>query len=204
MIIFCKSCPFNCYWNTFIRIIGFLNRKGSLTEIHSDMSVVIMIIASWLVFSWITIKVYLSTLMVLSNCVIEYWHYFCHFSLEIESNHMYFFCVLFVMASFYDDDHSLAGLTQEGHEVEIQDISSDDEPIDAESNFRLILEDAKALSSSETQISNFDDKIIHLSYGEWSVSQGLSKIKRPQKFSNSMASSMVSLDSEINVSFSLF
>ena len=115
---------------------------------------IMIMIASWLIFIWITIKWYISTQMVLSNCVHQYWHIFCHVSLGNRSNHMYFLCVLLVMALFYDNDYSLTGLTQEGHEVEIQDISSDDEP---ESNFRLLLEGARALSTSfYIQVSNIE------------------------------------------------
>ena len=116
---------------------------------------------------------------------------------------MYFLCVVLVMVSFYDDDYSLAGLTQEGHEVEIQDISSDDEPLDPESNFRLLLEGARALSSSESQISNFNDKIFQFSHGDSvdMVSHSLSQIKRPQNASL-MASLMASQESDVHVSFS--
>ena len=98
----------------------------------------------------------------------------------------------------------MAGLTQKGHEVEFQDISSDDKPLDPESNFRLLLEGAEALSMSESQISNFDDKIFQLTHSDSvdTVSHGLSQIKRPQNASKSTASSMASPDSDVHVSFS--
>ena len=79
---------------------------------------------------------------------------------------MYFLHFLLLVMAWYDDDYLLAGLTQESHESEIQSISSDNEPVDPESNFRLLLEGARALSTSKLQISNFDDKIFQLSHGE--------------------------------------
>ena len=120
---------------------------------------------------------------------------------------MYFFSVCFILVAmaWFDDDYSLAGLTQEGHEIMIQTISSDeDEAVDAESNFRLLLEGARALSTNESQISNFDDKIFQLSHGESvaSVSQGLSQLRRPQMSSNSMTSSMAGEESDVEVGLS--
>ena len=105
------------------------------------------------------------------------------------------------MTSFYDGDYSLAGLTQEGHEVEIQDISSDDEPLHPESNFRFLLEGARTLSMSESQILIFNNEVFQLSHGNLvdTVSNRLSQIKRPQNSSNSMASSMASQDKNIDV-----
>ena len=118
---------------------------------------------------------------------------------------MYFFwlCVCVFAMAWFDDNYSLVGLTQ-GHENLIETISSDeDEPIDPETNFRLLLEGAKALSVNPAQISNFNDKIFQLYHGESvaSVSQGMSQAKRPQDTSNSMALSMAAQEKEIDVSF---
>ena len=109
-----------------------------------------------------------------------------------------------LMASWYDDDYSLAGLTQGSHENDIQSISSDDEPIDPESNFRLLLEGAKALSNNISQISNFDDKVFQLSHGESVelVSQG-GDVTSSGYISNSMASSCPVSERSFDVSFML-
>ena len=95
-------------------------------------------------------------------------------------------------------------MNQESHENIIQSISSDeDKPIDPDTNFRLLLEGAMAISNNASQISFFDDKIFQLSSGEsvTSVSQGLTQLKRSESLSNSMALSMAGQDSKIDVSF---
>ena len=60
------------------------------------------------------------------------------------------------------------------------------------------------LSTSKSQISNFDDKVFQLSHSDSddTVSHGLSQIKMPQDASNSMASSMASQESDVHISFS--
>ena len=116
---------------------------------------------------------------------------------------MYFFTLLLIMATWFDnEDFSLAGLTQESHEVDIETISSDEESVDSERNFRLLLEGAKALSNNVSQISNFDDKIFQLSYGDTSCSEV--EISNFGESSISMASSMPSSGSNLHVSFSFF
>ena len=104
---------------------------------------------------------------------------------------------------WYDDNYSLAGLTQESHESDIQCISSDDEPLDPESNFRLLLEGVRALSMTKSQISNFEDKIFQLSHGESvaSVSQGLNQLKCDENASNSLVSSMAEENMNFGLSF---
>ena len=65
--------------------------------------------------------------------------FFTHFGLVVHSNlesrgdQMYLIClVIVIMAGFDDDDFSLSGLTQEGHEFDVTVISStsDDENYD--------------------------------------------------------------------------
>ena len=40
------------------------------------------------------------------------------------------------------DNMSLAGLTQESKDVDVTNISSDDEPFDADANYRLLIDEA--------------------------------------------------------------
>ena len=63
-----------------------------------------------------------------------------------------------------DDNISLAGLIQESSDVDVTTISSDDETIDLEENFRLLLKGAHILSSNISQVSHFDNKIFALSH----------------------------------------
>ena len=51
-----------------------------------------------------------------------------HSLVEYHGTRMYFFCfVIVIMAGFEDDDFSLSGLTQQGHELDVTVISSSDE-----------------------------------------------------------------------------
>ena len=51
-----------------------------------------------------------------------------HSLVEYCGNRMFFFCfVIVIMAGFEDDDFSLSGLTQQGHELDVTVISSSDE-----------------------------------------------------------------------------
>ena len=71
---------------------------------------------------------------------------------------MYFVFILIIMASYISDDEEYSSLclTQESREINIMDISSEDDG--DKTNFELLLESARELSTS--QISNFDDKIF--------------------------------------------
>ena len=82
---------------------------------------------------------------------------------------------------------SLAGLTQESHDVDVTTISSDDEAIDPEENFRLLLEGAWKLSNNISQVSHFNDKIFSLSHRSNTTLDGSGF---SQLYSNSMTSSM--------------
>ena len=71
---------------------------------------------------------------------------------------MYFVFILIIMASYISDDEEYSSLclTQESREINIMDISSEDDG--DKTNFDLLLDSARELSTS--QISNFDDKIF--------------------------------------------
>ena len=88
-----------------------------------------------------------------------------------------------------DDDLSLAGLTQESHEIDVTTISSDNESFDPDANYRLLLEEARKISTSFSQVSNFDDHIFAMSHGS-ATSQTQSD--SVGNFPKLMASSMVS------------
>ena len=109
--------------------------------------------------------------------------------------------LLVVMASWFDnEDFSLAGLTQESHDVDIEVISSDEEPIDPEVNFKLLLKGTKALSNNISQISNFDDKILQLLQGQGHEGDtSLSEVNISQNSSISLSSSMASYETNFDV-----
>ena len=114
--------------------------------------------------------------------------------------HLWILC-LAMAAWFEDDNFSLAGLTQESHDVDIETISSDDEPVDPEVNFRLLLEGERALSNNVSQVSNFDDKIFQLSHGSNTQNDRLEdRNDSSGYFSNSMASSTLTSVMDIDVS----
>ena len=53
------------------------------------------------------------------------------------------------MAGYNSDNNlSLAGLTQETHEIDVTTISSDDESFDPDANYRLLLEEACKISTN--------------------------------------------------------
>ena len=56
------------------------------------------------------------------------WPCLSHSLVESYGNRMYFFCfIIVIMTGFKDDDFSLSGLTQQGHELDVTVISSSDE-----------------------------------------------------------------------------
>ena len=71
---------------------------------------------------------------------------------------MYFIWILIAMASYLsdEDEYSIGIMTQESKEINVMDISSEEES--EKTNFELLMENARQLSGS--QISNFDDKIF--------------------------------------------
>ena len=97
---------------------------------------------------------------------------------------------IMAMAGYDSDDNlSVAGLTQETREIDVTTISSDDESFDPDANYRLLLEEASKISTSFSQVSNFDDHIFAMSHGS-AASQTQSDSLG--NFPNSLASSMVS------------
>ena len=97
---------------------------------------------------------------------------------------------IMAMAGYDSDDNlSLAGLTQETHEIDVTTISSDDESFDPDANYRLLLEEAHKISSNFSQVSNFDDHIFAMSHGSAALPTQSGFI---ENFLNSVASSMVS------------
>ena len=62
------------------------------------------------------------------------WPCSCHSKLESSDDRMHFwiFFIIFIMAGFDDNNFSLSGLTQEGHEFDVTTVisSSDDENYD--------------------------------------------------------------------------
>ena len=106
---------------------------------------------------------------------------------------------IMAMASYDSDDNlSLAGLTQETREIDVTTISSDDESFDPDANYRLLLEACK-ISTSFSQVSNFDDHIFAMSHGSATSETQSGSL---ENFSNSVASSMVSNSKYFYVYFS--
>ena len=98
--------------------------------------------------------------------------------------------LIMVMAGYDSDDNlSLAGLTQETREIDVTTISSDDEPFNPDANYRMLLEEARKISSNFSQVSNFDDHIFAMSHRS---TASPSQSGFVEQSSNSVASSMVS------------
>ena len=98
--------------------------------------------------------------------------------------------LIMAMAGYDSDDNlSLAGLTQESREIDVTTISSDDESFDPDANYRLLLEEARKISTSFSQVSNFDDHIFAMSHGSASSQTQSDSLGN---FPKSVASSMVS------------
>ena len=75
---------------------------------------------------------------------------FVHSLVESHSDRMYLICfVIFIMAGFDEDDFSLSGLMQQGHELDVTVISSSS---DDDDNYGGLLECARKLGGGE--ISN--------------------------------------------------
>ena len=98
--------------------------------------------------------------------------------------------LIMAMAGYDSDDNlSLAGLTQESREIDVTTISSDDESFDPDANYRLLLEEACKISTSFSQVSNFDDHIFAMSHRFASLQTQSDSLRN---FPKTMASSMVS------------
>ena len=127
---------------------------------------------------------------------------------------MYYFCVffaLFVMAgSFDDDDFSLSGLTQEGHEVDVTVISDTEESDD---NLAGLFECAKVLETGKksNETSNGEESMsVTEPSPEGNVPEGWPEgsvqeiVSSGLNVSNSMASSMAGQEKNFHVSFVIF
>ena len=120
-------------------------------------------------------------------------------------------CALLIMAgSFDDDDFSLSGLTQEGHEVDVTVISDSEESDD---NLAGLFECAKALEtgkkSNETS-KHEESMLVTEPSAKVNVSEGRPKgsVKEMApsglNVSNSMALSMAGQEKNFHVSFVIF
>ena len=108
---------------------------------------------------------------------------------------------IMAMAGYDSDDNlSLASLTQETREIDVTTISCDYESFDPDANYRLLLEEARKMSTSFSQVSNFDDHIFAMSHGSVASQTQSGSV---ENFSNSVASSMVRNFKYFYVYFSL-
>ena len=123
-----------------------------------------------------------------------------------------YFCVLcvialFVMAgSFDDNDFSLSGLTQEGHEVDVTVISDSEETDD---NLAGLFECAKVLETGKksNETSNREESMaVTEPSPEGNVPKGSVQemVSSGLNVSNSMASSMAGQEKNFYVSFVTF
>ena len=113
--------------------------------------------------------------------------------------------VIFIMAGFVfdDDDFSLSGLTQEGHEYDVTTINSstDDE------NYDGLLECARKLAgeNSEGGVQAVVEPCVEPSVEPGASNLPISKTADSGLFlSNDMASSLSHSDQSIDVSFIIF
>ena len=145
-----------------------------------------------------TINMYFST-----HCVLV----ICHSLLESHSIRMYFcvFFALFIMAGIFDDDEdfSLSGLTQEGHEVDVTVISNSEESVD---NFAGLLEWAKLLETGKKRVetSKSEDVTEHAEVNVAEVRAEGALLELPSSglnVSSSMASSVSDQGKNFDVSF---
>ena len=118
-----------------------------------------------------------------------------------------YFCVffaLFVMAGFDDDDYSLSGLTQEGHEVDVTVIFDSEESVD---NFAGLLECAKVLETGKKCVKTEDSMVVTKQAAEvdWAeVHAEGAVLELPSSglnVSNSMVSSISDQGKNFHVSF---
>ena len=115
-----------------------------------------------------------------------------------------YLCALLIMAGYFDDnDFSLSGLTQEGHEVDVTVISDSEESDD---NLAGLFECAKALETGKKsdETSKHEESIL--------VSERSAEVNVPEgsvqeiassglNFSNGMASSMAAQEEEFSFKF---
>ena len=118
---------------------------------------------------------------------------------QILVNTLIYGIVMAMVGYDLDDNLSLAGLTQETHEIDVTTISSDDESFDPDANYRLLLEEARKISMTFLQVPNFDDHIFAMSHRSMSTPTESGFVGDS---SNTVASSMVSNLKYFNIYFS--
>ena len=120
--------------------------------------------------------------------------------------YIHLFALLIMAGSFDDDNFSLSGLTQEGHEVDVTVISDSEESDD---NLAGLFECAKALETGKksNETSNREESMpVTEPSPEGNVPEGSVKEMAPSglNVSNSMASSMAGQEKNFHVSFVIF
>ena len=109
--------------------------------------------------------------------------------------------------SFDDDDFSLSGLTQEGHEIDVTVISDSEE---SDSNLAGLFECAKALETGVKSVETSkreESMVVTEAVTEASAAEERSEghvleiVSSGLKLSNSMASSMAGQEKNFDVSF---
>ena len=124
--------------------------------------------------------------------------------------YIHLFALLIMAGSFDDDNFSLSGLTQEGHEVDVTVISDSEESDD---NLAGLFECAKALETGKksNETSNREESMpvtepshegnVPEGRPEWSVKE---MVPSELNVSNRMASSMAGQEKNFHVSFVIF
>ena len=108
---------------------------------------------------------------------------------QIAVNILMYGLIMAVAGYDSDDNLSLVGLTQETHEIDVTTRRSEDEPLQPDANYRMLLEEAHKISSNFSQVSNFDEHIFAMSHGSTASPTQSGFVEQS---SNSVASSMVS------------
>ena len=141
------------------------------------------------------------------------WPCSCHSKLESTGDRMYFWIifVIFIMAGFDDDDFSLSGLTQEGHEFNVTTVisfSDDDENYDGLLDCARMLAGEisdKTTSAVEGGVQAGVEPCVELNVEPGPSNIPISKTADSGLFlSNGMASSLSHSEQSIDVSFIIF
>ena len=105
---------------------------------------------------------------------------------------MHFIWIIIVMASYLSDDEEYSSLvlTQESREINVMDISSEED--EGKSNFELLLESARELTSS--QVSNFDGKIFEMDDNTEQSENDESEPSSPVFVASSMAGNLQQIE----------
>ena len=130
---------------------------------------------------------------------------FIHSLVESHGDQMYFFCfvIIVIMAGFEDNDFSLYGLMQEGHELDVTIISSSNE----DDNYGGLLECARQLggeisekttTSLEGGVQPLVKPLVKPNTSNFLISKSMDTVPITPI---SMASSVSQSDESIHVSF---